>query len=31
MTTVTPLNSLREEQHIMSTLLDVLRRNSNCW
>jgi hypothetical protein len=30
MTTVTPLNSLREE-HIMSTLLDVLRRNSNCW
>ncbi|RZT08998.1 flagella synthesis protein FlgN [Duganella sp. CF402] len=25
MTTVTPLNSLREEEHIMSTLLDVLR------
>ena len=26
MTTVTPLNSLREEEHIMSTLLDVLRQ-----
>jgi flagella synthesis protein FlgN len=26
MTTVTPLNSLREEQHIMATLLDVLRQ-----
>ncbi|MYM30588.1 flagella synthesis protein FlgN [Duganella sacchari] len=26
MTTVTPLNSLREEAHIMSTLLDVLRQ-----
>jgi flagella synthesis protein FlgN len=26
MTTVTPLNSLREEQQIMSTLLDLLRQ-----
>jgi flagella synthesis protein FlgN len=26
MTTVTPLNSLREEEQIMSTLLDVLRQ-----
>ncbi|MRW92114.1 flagellar protein FlgN [Duganella sp. FT80W] len=26
MTTVTPLNSLREEEHIMSTLLDLLRQ-----
>lgn len=26
MTTVTPLNSLREEEHIMGTLLDVLRQ-----
>ncbi len=26
MTTVTPLNSLREEEHIMATLLDVLRQ-----
>jgi flagella synthesis protein FlgN len=26
MSTATPLNSLREEQHIMSTLLDVLRQ-----
>ena len=26
MTTVTPLNSLREEAHIMATLLDVLRQ-----
>jgi flagella synthesis protein FlgN len=26
MSTATPLNSLREEEHIMSTLLDVLRQ-----
>lgn len=26
MTTATPLNSLREEEHIMSTLLDVLKQ-----
>jgi flagella synthesis protein FlgN len=29
MTTVTPLNSLREEEHIMSTLLDVLREEQH--
>lgn len=29
MTTVTPLNSLREEAHIMSTLLDVLREEQH--
>lgn len=29
MTTVTPLNSLREEEHIMSTLLDLLREEQH--
>lgn len=29
MSTVTPLNSLREEEHIMSTLLDLLREEQH--
>ncbi|TFW25044.1 flagella synthesis protein FlgN [Duganella callida] len=29
MTTVTPLNSLREEEHIMATLLDLLRQEQH--